>query len=112
MKKQLLFLALATIFGFGVACATRSASPRATAQQQPPPGYQAPQQGAPPPSSGGAVAAGHQFSECFAATMWHVTGRGLNGGEMPRDMTRIPAGWTPIGGGPLIGGYPSVILCR
>jgi hypothetical protein len=55
-----------------------------------------------------------QFSECFASSIYHVSGRDLNRGEMPRQTVRIPRGWTPVGGGVGGGGSSStvVVLCR
>lgn len=50
-----------------------------------------------------------QWQECFAATVWPVTGRNLNAGSLP-DRVRV-AGWVPVGG-TAVGNGPAVVLCR
>ncbi|WP_444934999.1 hypothetical protein [Microbulbifer sp. JTAC008] len=54
-----------------------------------------------------------QLSECFAATLWQVSGRSLNKGEVPEKTVKVPEGWKVVGGG--IGGARGeavMILCR
>lgn len=52
-----------------------------------------------------------RFTECTSATMWVSSGRDLNAGN-PAQAVRIPAGWTPIGGGGVRGMEPVLIICR
>jgi hypothetical protein len=55
----------------------------------------------------------NRFSECFAATTWAVSGRGLNNGEEPRSMVQVPTGWTVVGGGARgTASEGMIILCR
>ena len=87
-KNPLFLLALA--FGLGCAAHAVTTSVRVAAQTDPTRGI---------------------YRECFGVTLYSVTGRKLNQGELPDDLVRIPDGWHVAGGG---GGtsYPFAILCR
>lgn len=52
-----------------------------------------------------------EFRECFSATLWAIKRENLNRGESPYNTTKIPAGWTPVGGG-ANQNREYVILCR
>jgi hypothetical protein len=52
-----------------------------------------------------------QYSQCFGALTWVYSGSDMNNGEKPTKLVRIPAGWTPVGGGGK-GTEGIVILCR
>ena len=56
-----------------------------------------------------------QYRECFAALTWAFSGSVVNeefaAGQKPSKVTRVPAGWTPIGGGSR-GTDGIIILCR
>ncbi|WP_444892856.1 hypothetical protein ACJJIE_21000 [Microbulbifer sp. TRSA001] len=54
-----------------------------------------------------------QLNECFAATLWNISGRSLNKGEVPEKTVKVPEGWKVVGGG--VGGARGeafMILCR
>jgi hypothetical protein len=54
-----------------------------------------------------------QYQECFAVSLWSISGRNLNEGQMPKKTVKIPTGWTPMGGGYDAGaGEGNTILCR
>jgi len=54
-----------------------------------------------------------QYQECFAVSLWSISGRNLNEGQMPKKTVKIPTGWTPMGGGYDAGaGEGNMILCR
>ncbi len=59
-----------------------------------------------------------QYSECFAATTWIVTGRSLNDGKVSSKLVKVPTGFTPIGGGgapgpgPASQPVPFIVFCR
>lgn len=93
-KNQLLAVGLAAMFGFLVACATRSAMPTTIAQTLPP--------------------VANQYTECVAISLWVGSGRSLNeAGQIPESV-RVPSGWTPVGGGARgeTGREGMMILCR
>jgi hypothetical protein len=50
-----------------------------------------------------------QWQECFGASLYEVSGRNLNSGELP-ERVRV-AGWVPVGG-TTIRGSAAVVLCR
>ena len=56
-----------------------------------------------------------QYRECFAALTWAFSGAVVNeefaAGQKPSKLTRVPAGWTPIGGGSR-GTDGIIIMCR
>lgn len=53
-----------------------------------------------------------QWRECFASSVWDISGRNLNAGQLPQ-LVNIPPGWTPVGGLTLgQGNYAGVVLCR
>lgn len=55
-----------------------------------------------------------QFTECMGVITWFGRGRDVNAGRLPKKRLRVPAGWTPIGGGgPSDDGVePYIILCK
>jgi hypothetical protein len=61
-------------------------------------------------SSAHAQAGQRVWRECFSTSVWNQSGRRVNGGDLP-EMVRVPAGWTPVGGGSH-GDYGMVVLCR
>lgn len=62
-----------------------------------------------------AQSAPRQYRECFGALTWPYSGgvvnEGAASGKAPEKVTRVPVGWTPIGGGSR-GLDAIVIMCR
>lgn len=62
-----------------------------------------------------AQAPSSQFKECFAVSLYAVSGRELSAGALPDKMVKVPAGWTPVGGTVTGSGsatQPGMVLCR
>lgn len=57
-----------------------------------------------------------QYTECFSALTWVFSGAAVNegaaSGQKPNKTTRIPSGWTPVGGGGTRAGEGIIIICR
>lgn len=51
------------------------------------------------------------FKECVAVELYTVSPKFVNKGKQPEDTTKIPNGWTLVGGSGG-GGHPTMILCR
>jgi hypothetical protein len=95
MRQFLLGFSIAGAFALGCAAATTGVVPTPAQAEQP------------------ASYSGAGFTECFGATTWTVQGRELNAGELPKETVKIPAGWTPVGGGSWAdSAYGYVLLCR
>jgi len=108
MKKAHWILVAALGFGGGMLAQSDALSASGAEAQYP----QTQQQQRPTTRTPTAVPApSSSYSQCFAVTLYAISGRALNGGGNPRATVNIPAGWTPVGG-TQHGDEPAMILCR
>lgn len=52
-----------------------------------------------------------EFKECVAVELYTVSPKFANKGKQPEDTTKIPDGWTLVGGAGG-GGHPTMMICR
>ena len=53
------------------------------------------------------------LTECASVSLWRVSGKSLNKGELPKKTVKVPEGWQVVGGG-YDSQYsePIMIICR
>jgi len=51
------------------------------------------------------------FSECVAVEVYTLSPKYVNKGNQPEDTTKVPEGWTVVGGAGG-GGHPTMLICR
>lgn len=52
-----------------------------------------------------------EFKECVAVELYTISPKFANKGKQPQDTTKIPDGWTLVGGSGG-GGHPTMLICR
>ena len=52
-----------------------------------------------------------EFKECVAVELYTLSPKFVNKGNQPEETSKIPEGWTLVGGGGG-GGHPTMIICR
>jgi len=51
------------------------------------------------------------YSECVAVELYTLSPKYVNKDNQPKEVSKVPEGWTVVGGGGG-GGHPTMLICR